>query len=140
MTHFVVDASVAVEYLLRTPLGLTVADMIEGASLTAPELMDAEVVSVLRRGVLSGRLEEARARMVITDLTHWPVDRISHRSLAALAWQHHRNVSAYEAFYVAAARVVSQKRIRHPLKDPGWTPPQARGGLKKNCRYRTGPV
>ena len=36
MTHFVVDASVAVEYLLRTPLGLTVADMIEGASLTAP--------------------------------------------------------------------------------------------------------
>ena len=33
MTHFVVDASVAVEYLLRTPLGLTVADMIEGASL-----------------------------------------------------------------------------------------------------------
>ena len=39
--------------------------------------MDAEVVSVLRRGVLSGRLEEARARMVIADLTHWPVDRIS---------------------------------------------------------------
>ena len=66
--------------------------------------MDAEVVSVLRRGVLSGRLEEARARMVIADLTHWPVDRISHRSLAALAWQQHRNVSAYEAFYVAAAR------------------------------------
>ena len=61
MTHFVVEASVAVEYLLRTPLGLTVADMIEGASLTAPELMDAEVVSVLRRGVLSGHLEEARA-------------------------------------------------------------------------------
>ena len=104
MTHFVVDASVAVEYLLRTPLGLTVADMIEGASLTAPELMDAEVVSVLRRAVLSGRLEEARARMVVADLTHWPVDRISHRSLAALAWQHHRNVSAYDAFYVAAAR------------------------------------
>ena len=78
--------------------------MIEGASLTAPELMDVEVVSVLRRAVLSGRLEEARARMVVADLTHWPVDHISHRSLAALAWQHHRNVSAYDAFYVAAAR------------------------------------
>ena len=34
---------------------------------------------MLRRGVLSGRLEEARARMVIADLTHWPADRISHR-------------------------------------------------------------
>ena len=104
MTHFVVDASVAVEYLLRTPLGLTVADMIEDASLTAPELMDVEVVSALRRAVLSGRLEEARAQMVVDDLTHWPVDRISHRSLAPLAWQYHRNISVYDAFYVAAAR------------------------------------
>ena len=104
MTHFVVDASVAVEYLLRTPLGLSVADMIEDASLTAPELMDVEVVSALRRAVLSGRLEEARAQMVVVDLTHWPVDRISHRSLAPLAWQYHRNISAYDAFYVAAAR------------------------------------
>ena len=77
--------------------------MIEGASLAAPELMDAEVLSVLRRAVLNGRLEEERARMVVDDLLHWPVDRISHRSLAPLAWRYHRNVSAYDAFYVAAA-------------------------------------
>ena len=83
MTHFVVDASVAVEYLLRTPLGLTVADMIEGASLTAPELMDAEVVSVLRRAVLSGRLEEARARMVVAD--HDPLAGRPH--LSPLPWR-----------------------------------------------------
>ena len=104
MSRYVVDASVAVEYLLRTPLGLSVADMIEGASLAAPELMDAEVLSVLRRAVLKGHLQEARAQMVVNDLAHWPVDRISHRSLASLAWRYHRNVSAYDAFYVAAAR------------------------------------
>ena len=103
MSRYVVDASVAVEYLLRTPLGLTVADIIEGASLAAPELMDAEVLSVLRRAVLNGHLEEARALMVIEDLEHWPVDRISHRSLGRLAWRHHRNLSAYDAFYVAVA-------------------------------------
>ena len=96
MSRYVVDASVAVEYLLRTPLGLSAADMIEGASLAAAELMHAEVLSVLsvlkgRRGaVLSagvspvGYLQEARAQMVIDDLSHWPVDRISHRSLATL--------------------------------------------------------
>ena len=56
MSGYVVDASVAVEYLLRTPLGLSVADMIEGASLAAPELMDAEVLSVLWRAVLKGHL------------------------------------------------------------------------------------
>ncbi len=104
MTRLAVDASVAVEYLLRTPLGLTVANTLDSASLVAPELMDAEVLSVLRRAVLNGVLEEARAEMAVEDLAHWPVDRISHRSLAALAWRYHRNVSAYDAFYVAVAR------------------------------------
>ena len=104
MSRYVVDASVAVEYLLKTRLGLAVADIIEDASLAAPELMDAEVLSVLRRAVLNGSLEEARARMVIDDLLQWPVDRISHRSFAHLAWQRYQQVSAYDAFYVAAAR------------------------------------
>ena len=36
VSQYVVDASVAVEYLLRTPLGLSVADMFEGTSLVAP--------------------------------------------------------------------------------------------------------
>ena len=104
MSRYVVVASVAVEYLLRTRLGLAVADIIENASLAAPELMDAEVLSVLRRAVLNGRLEEARVRMVIDDLLQWPVDRTSHRSLAHLAWQGYQQISAYDAFYVAAAR------------------------------------
>ena len=103
MSRYVVDASVAVEFLLKTPLGLTVAAIIEGASLVAPELMDAEVLSVLRRAVLNGHLEESRAQMAIDDLAGWPVYRVSHRPLAPLAWRYYRNVSAYDAFYVAAA-------------------------------------
>jgi len=106
VSGYVVDASVAVEYLLRTSLGLTLADVIEGASLAAPELLDAEVLSVLRRAVLRGHLEEARAQMAIDDLIQWPLERIPHRALAPLAWQHFRNVSAYDAFYVAAARAL----------------------------------
>lgn len=38
MSRYVVDALAAVKYLLRTPLGLTVADPIEDSSLIAPEL------------------------------------------------------------------------------------------------------
>ena len=68
MSRYVVDASVAVEYLLRTPVGLTVADMIESASLVAPKMLDAEVLSVLCRVVLNGHLEEARAQMVVENL------------------------------------------------------------------------
>lgn len=82
MTRYVIDASVAVEYLLRTPLGLAAAGILDNASLVAPELMDAEVLSVLRRAVLNGRLDEVRAKMAVDDLAHWPVDRISHISLS----------------------------------------------------------
>ncbi len=106
MSRYIIDASVAVEYLLKTPLGLAASNIIDGASLlVAPELMDVEVLSVLRRAVLNGRLEETRAQMAVDDLSHWPVDRTSHQILARLAWEHRRNVSAYDAFYAAAARV-----------------------------------
>jgi predicted ATPase len=47
--RLVVDASIAVEYLLRTALGRSVAPRIEQAELLAPELLDAEVLAVLRR-------------------------------------------------------------------------------------------
>ena len=104
MTRYVVDASVAVEYLLRTPVGESVAELLESAVLLAPELIDAEVLSVLRRAVLHGHLEETRALLAVDDLVHWPVERIPHRTLAPLAWQYHKNLSAYDAFYVATAR------------------------------------
>ena len=106
MTLYVVDASVAVEYLLRTPLGLSIAETLEDAALAAPDLIDAEVVSVLRRAVLTQRLAEGRALMALEDLLRWPVERIPSRALAPMTWQHHQNVTAYDAFYVAAAEVL----------------------------------
>jgi predicted nucleic acid-binding protein len=102
---YVIDASAAAEYLLRTPLGLKVANIIEDGFLLAPELLDVEVLSVLRRAVLRRQLNEQRALRAVEDLMDWPIDRIPHRSLVWAAWQHRNNVSAYDAFYVAAARL-----------------------------------
>jgi len=102
---FVIDASAATEYLLRTPLGLKVAATTEDASLIAPELIDVEVLSVLRRAVMRREISEQRALLAIEDLVDWSIDRISHKPLLWLAWQHRDNVSAYDAFYVAAARI-----------------------------------
>lgn len=101
---FVIDASAAVEYLLRTPLGTAVSEIVANADLAAPELMDAEVVAVLRRAVLRGNLSNERALAAIDDLVTWQVERISHRGLARTAWRHRHNLTAYDAFYVAAAR------------------------------------
>ena len=105
MSSYVVDASIAVEYLLRTPVGLSVGELLAGDSLLAPQIMDVEVMSVLRRAVLRGDLQEPRARLALQRLASWPLRRISHRDLIPLAWEHYRNVTAMDAFYVAAARV-----------------------------------
>ena len=111
MSCYVVDASAAAEYLLRTSLGLKVANIIEGGFLLAPELLDVEVLSVFRRAVLHRQLNEQRALRAIEDLMDWPIDRIPHRSLVWAAWQHRNNVSAYDAFYVAAARLADAPLI-----------------------------
>jgi predicted nucleic acid-binding protein len=111
VSRYVVDASAAAEYLLRTSLGLKVANIIEGGLLLAPELLDVEVVSVFRRAVLRRQLNEQRALRAIEDLMDWPIDRIPHRSLVWAAWQHRNNLSAYDAFYVAAARLSDAQLI-----------------------------
>ncbi len=105
MIRYVIDASAAAEYLLRTPLGQKLDELISEADLLAPELLDAEVLSVLRRALLQNRLEEHRARLALEDLGGWPVERVSHASLLQEAWKHRHNVSAYDAFYVAVARL-----------------------------------
>ena len=103
MTDYVVDASVAVEYLLKTPLGLAVGSMTEGVRLAAPELLDAEVLHALRKSALRGNLDEAHALLLLDNLALWPVRRIPHRRFTRAAWRHRHNVSAYDAFYVAVA-------------------------------------
>jgi predicted nucleic acid-binding protein len=102
---FVVDASVAVEYLLRTPLGLRAAPMIEGADVVAPELLDAEVLAVLRRALVARRLPETRALEAVEDLAAWDLQRVAHRGLLVRAWARRHNVTGYDAFYVATAEL-----------------------------------
>lgn len=105
MIRFVIDASAAVEYLLRTPLGQRLDPLLEESYLLAPALLDVEVLSVLRRALLQKRIEEHRARLALEDLGDWPVDRIPPSILLQEAWKHRHNVSAYDAFYVAVAKL-----------------------------------
>jgi len=102
----VVDASIAVEFLLRTVLGRHAASILATDDLAAPELLDVEVAAVLRRLVRSGRLLEPRAREALDDLRAWDVARVSHRLLLDEAWRLRDQVSAYDAMYVATARLV----------------------------------
>jgi predicted nucleic acid-binding protein len=99
------DASVAVELLLRTPLGENLARRLKGATLVAPALIDCEVLAVLRKLVLKKEILEDRAGAALDDLSLWRVRRLANTHLLREAWSLRHNVSAHDAFYVAAARL-----------------------------------
>ncbi|MGH9339786.1 MAG: type II toxin-antitoxin system VapC family toxin [Acidobacteriota bacterium] len=105
MTKYVIDASAAVEFLLRTDLGLKIGEIVEDALLVAPELVDVEVLSVLRRAVLGKKLQPVRATLALGDLATWQLARIPHLQLLGEAWEQRNKVSAYDSFYVATAQV-----------------------------------
>lgn len=101
----VVDASAAVEYLLQTVVGHRIGALLEDADVCAPELIDAEVLAVLRREMLAGRLDARRAAHAVDDLGAWGAERITHRLLLRHAWSLRGHFTAYDALYVAAARI-----------------------------------
>lgn len=103
----VVDASAAVEYLLKTELGERVAALFDRQHLAAPEILDAEVLAVFRRELLRGSLSASRAEEAVVDLSSWDVERVGHRRLLMQAWALRNNVSAYDALYVSAARALN---------------------------------
>jgi predicted nucleic acid-binding protein len=101
----VVDASIALEFLLQTPLGQRAGALLHPAALFAPELLDAEVLAVLRREVLGRRLDAVRASEAVHDLRDWDLERIGHHALLVDAWALRHNATAYDALYLAAARL-----------------------------------
>jgi len=108
MTAAVVDASVlAVALVDDGPLGRRVRQRLLGSDLAAPEIIDLEVASVVRRQALTGRLSTDRARQAMDDLASLPLTRLSHRPLLARVWELHPNVTSYDAAYVASAELLA---------------------------------
>ena len=96
----VVDASALVDAILID--GAARACLAE-ASLHAPELIDAELLSVLRRLVLTGQLAEQQALLALDTAQLLGLRRHNTRPLWSRAWQLRTNLSAYDALYVALA-------------------------------------
>ena len=103
----VIDASVLAPALADDGAdGDRARERLRGESLAAPELVDLEVASVLRRASREGRLEERRARQALEDLARIPLDRASHRPLLGRVWELRENLTTYDAAYVAIAEAL----------------------------------
>jgi predicted nucleic acid-binding protein len=104
----VLDASTAVELVLRTPAAGTIESRLlaEGETLHAPHLLDIEVAHVVRRYFLMGQLSAERGRAALSDLAALPVARYPHDLLLPRIWELRQNVTAYDAAYVALAEAL----------------------------------
>lgn len=105
----VVDASAILEVLLNTPAGARVAERLfmPGETLHAPHLLDLEVAQVLRRYALARELDSGRGMEALEDLADLPLTRYPHSLLLPRIWELRRNVTAYDAAYVALAEALA---------------------------------
>lgn len=101
----VVDASVVV-----TAISVAGADgersrnrLIQGADLHAPDLLDLEVLSVLRRRASFGDIDEAGAGVALEALSELRLTRYPHLPLLPRVWTLRTNLNPYDAAYVALA-------------------------------------
>jgi predicted nucleic acid-binding protein len=83
----------------------SIANRIESEDPIAPELLDAEVLAVLRRAWLARKLGDGRARAALEDLVAWDLRRVPHAMLVHEAWTFRHNASGYEALYLATGRL-----------------------------------
>lgn len=74
-----------------------------GQDLSVPDLVDVEVVAVLRRRWLAKALTARRFATAIDDLAALPADRYPVLPFMPRAYELRSNVSAYDATYVALA-------------------------------------
>lgn len=104
----VLDASAAIEWLLRTQKGAVIEARMfaEGQRLSAPHLIDIEVTQVLRRYVRGREVTEARAQEALRTLVELHIFRHRHTSLVGRVWELRHHLTAYDAVYVALAEAL----------------------------------
>ncbi len=108
----VVDASSLYEVVADTVRADEVrARLALDADHAAPSLIDVEVVSVIRRHHIAGRLDSTAAAQAVEDLRDWPGERFAHQPLLYRVWELRQSVRAWDAFYVALAEVMQATLI-----------------------------
>lgn len=100
----VTDAALVVAALVDSgPDGTWAEELLAADSLAAPHLMPVEVANILRRAVLSGDISADTASMAHVDLLDLRVELFPYGPFAARVWELRRNITAYDAWYVALA-------------------------------------
>jgi predicted nucleic acid-binding protein len=103
----VVDASVVANAVGDDGAdGVAARAALRGQDLAAPDLLDVEVLAVLRRRWLAGDLGDSRFDAAVGDLMDLPIARQPMAGLVRRASELKANVTPYDAVYVALAEAI----------------------------------
>ncbi len=108
----VIDASAAVDLLLGTERAAGIAQMLGSVTEAhAPELIDPEVIAVVRRWTLRGWLAVEAGGRAVDELGELAIVRHRHVALRRRAWELRDRCSAYDACYLALAEALGAELL-----------------------------
>ncbi len=85
------------------PDGAWAADALQDTTLVAPSLVAFETANIIRRCALAQRVSADLAAQAHADLLDLRIEPWPYEIVAARAWELRRNLSIYDASYVAVA-------------------------------------
>lgn len=102
--RLIIDASAVVALLAdRGDPGAWVTRQVRDRSLVAPHVMPFEAANILRRLEMAGVVDSTTASLAHADLAALAIDLVPWSLVAGRAWQLRRNLTVYDATYVALA-------------------------------------
>jgi predicted nucleic acid-binding protein len=106
------DASAVVDLLLGTERAAGIAQVLDSVTEAhAPELIDPEVIAVVRRWTLRGWLPVEAGGRAVEELGQLAIVRHRHGALRRRVWELRHRCSAYDACYVALAETLGAELL-----------------------------
>jgi predicted nucleic acid-binding protein len=116
----VVDASVLVAALGDDGhSGQIARQRLRNEHLVAPEIIDLEVISVLRRMVAARLVSDVRGDQAVLDLVSIQMTRVPHRLVVKRCWDLRNNSTPNDAAYIAVAEAFQLKLVTADAKLAG---------------------
>jgi len=111
-TRVVGDASALVALLLDGgPDGRWVTQALAGSDLLAPSLVAFESANIIRRHDLAGLVSADQSAQAHADLLDLAIEYWPYEILASRTWELRRNLSSYDASYVALAELTGATHV-----------------------------